>query len=168
MRCDFLFVILVGLVSYLLISPLNKLREDQLGPLFDVYYLSFSEFYLVVKVKFHVFTSSKRPPANEWWRCVWNLVEQWIESFPLILSSSTKHIFILLYNILSLSGGGCPFHPSVSSSVPSSKFLILEEEDDGRGGGQRMAAAAVYPNVYVIQYVFSGVCLFSIKTWQLV
>jgi hypothetical protein len=31
-----------------------------------------------------------------------------------------------------------------------------------------MAAAAVYPNVYVIQYVFSGVCLFSIKTWQLV
>jgi hypothetical protein len=28
------------------------------------------------------------------------------------------------------------FHPSVPSSVPSSKFLILEEEDDGRGGGK--------------------------------
>jgi hypothetical protein len=96
---------------------------------------------------------------------VWNLVEQWIESFPLILSSSTKHVFIFLYNILSLFGGGRPFHPSVSSSVPSSKFLILEEEDDGRGGrGRRMAAAAIYPNVYVIQYVFSGACLFSIKT----
>jgi len=47
-------------------------------------------------------------------------------------------------------GGGRPFHPSVPSSVPSSKFLILEEEDDGRGG-RRMAAAAVYPNLYVIQ-----------------
>jgi hypothetical protein len=35
----------------------------------------------------------------------------------------------------------------------------LEEEDDGRGGGgQRMGAAAVYSNVYVIQYVFSGAC----------
>jgi len=95
---------------------------------------------------------------------VWNLVEQWIESFSLILSSSTKHIFIFLYNILSLSGGGRPFHPFVSSSIPSSKFLVLEEEDDGRGGGGRMAAAAVYPNVYVIQYVFSGAYLFSIKT----
>jgi hypothetical protein len=42
---------------------------------------------------------------------------------------------IFLYNILSLSGGRRPFHPSVPSSVPSSKFLILEEEDDGRGGG---------------------------------
>jgi len=36
---------------------------------------------------------------------------------------------------LVLSGEGRPFHPSVPSSVPSSKFLILEEEDDGRGGG---------------------------------
>jgi len=41
---------------------------------------------------------------------------------------------IFLYNILSLSGGRRPFHPSVPSSVPSSKLLILEEEDDGRGG----------------------------------
>jgi len=31
-------------------------------------------------------------------------------------------------------GGGRPFHPSISSSIPSSKFLIPEEEDDGRGG----------------------------------
>jgi hypothetical protein len=51
---------------------------------------------------------------------------------------------IYLYNILSLSGGGCPFHPS--------KFLIPEEEDDGTGGGgQLMAVATVYPNVHGIQ-----------------
>jgi hypothetical protein len=33
---------------------------------------------------------------------------------------------------LVLSGEGRPFH----TSIPSSKFLILEEEDDGRGGGK--------------------------------
>jgi len=44
-------------------------------------------------------------------------------------------VLVFLYNILSLSGGGRPFHPFVPSSVSSSKFLILEEEDDGRGGG---------------------------------
>jgi len=45
-----------------------------------------------------------------------------------------RHIF--LYNILSLSGGGRPFHPSVPSSIhPSSssrkkKMMEEEEEDD--------------------------------------
>jgi hypothetical protein len=63
------------------------------------------------------------------------------------------HVF--LYNILSLSGGGGPFHPS----VPSSKFLIPEEEDDGRGGGRRrMAATIVYPNDYVISGACSRAC----------
>jgi hypothetical protein len=32
---------------------------------------------------------------------------------------------------------------------------MMEEEEEG---GERMAAAVVYPNVYVIQYVFSGAC----------
>jgi hypothetical protein len=64
-------------------------------------------------------------------------------------------LYIFIYNILRLSGGGRPFHPFVPSSVQSSihpsKFLIPDEED-GRGGGQRrMAASANYPNVYVIQ-----------------
>jgi hypothetical protein len=62
------------------------------------------------------------------------------------------YIYIFLYNILGLFGGGRRFHPFVPSSVSSSKFLILEEDDDGRGGRRRqMAAAAIYPNVYVIQ-----------------
>jgi hypothetical protein len=45
---------------------------------------------------------------------------------------------VFIYNILSLSGGGRPSHPSVPSICPvihPSKFLIPEEEDDGRGGG---------------------------------
>jgi hypothetical protein len=61
-----------------------------------------------------------------------------------MVSKQTNNIYIFIYNILSLSGGGRPFHPS--------KFLIPEEEDDGRGGGGgggRMAA--VFANVYVIQ-----------------
>jgi hypothetical protein len=33
---------------------------------------------------------------------------------------------------------------------------MMEEEEDG--GGQ-IAAGAVYPNVYVIQYVFNRACL---------
>jgi hypothetical protein len=37
----------------------------------------------------------------------------------------------------------------------------LEEEDDGRGGGGRMATLVVYPNVYVIQYVFNEACLWA-------
>ncbi len=63
-------------------------------------------------------------------------------------------ILVLIYNILSLSSGGRPFHPFVPSSVLSSihpsssseKKKMMEEEE----GGGRMAAA-VYPNVYVIQ-----------------
>jgi hypothetical protein len=43
-----------------------------------------------------------------------------------------RHIF--LYNILSLSGGGRPFHPSVPSSIhPSSssrKKKMMEEEEE--------------------------------------
>jgi hypothetical protein len=59
-----------------------------------------------------------------------------------MVSKQTNNIYIFIYNILSLSGGRRPFHPS--------KFLIPEEEDDGRGGGGgRMAA--VFANVYVIQ-----------------
>ncbi len=61
-------------------------------------------------------------------------------------------LFIFTYNILSLSGGGRPFHPSVPFRpvIHPSKFLIPEEEDDGRGGGG-MATTTVYPNIYVIQ-----------------
>jgi hypothetical protein len=63
---------------------------------------------------------------------------------------------IYLYNILTLFGGGRPFHPFVSSSIPSSihpssssrKKKMMEEEEEGGG---RMATAAVYPNVHVIQ-----------------
>jgi hypothetical protein len=60
--------------------------------------------------------------------------------------------YIISLVLSGCDGGGRPFHPFVSSSVSSSKFLIPEEEDDERGGGrQQMAAVAVYPNVYVIQ-----------------
>jgi hypothetical protein len=32
---------------------------------------------------------------------------------------------------------------------------MMEEEEEGGGG---MVATTIYPNVYVIQYVFSGAC----------
>ncbi len=34
------------------------------------------------------------------------------------------------------------------------KKKMMEEEEEG----ERMLTIAVYPNVYVIQYVFSGAC----------
>jgi len=47
-------------------------------------------------------------------------------------------LIIFIYNILSLSGGGRPFYPSVPTSVPSSihpssssrKKKMMEEDDD--------------------------------------
>ncbi len=66
---------------------------------------------------------------------------------------------VYLYNILSLSGDGHPFHPFVSSSIhPSSssrKKKMMEEEEEGGG---RMVAAAVYLYIYNIL----GVCLSSL------
>jgi hypothetical protein len=48
-------------------------------------------------------------------------------------SEGTLEAFFI-YNILSLSDGGCPFHPSVPSSIhPSSssrKKKMMEEEDE--------------------------------------
>jgi hypothetical protein len=56
--------------------------------------------------------------------------------------------YIYLYNILSLSGGGGPFHPSVPSSVPSSilssihptsssrKKKMMEKEEDESGSSK--------------------------------
>ncbi len=68
------------------------------------------------------------------------------------VSEGHRYPLVYLYNIL----GGRSFHPSVSSSVPSSihpsssswKKMMMEEEEEGSG---RMAALAVYRNVYVIQ-----------------
>jgi hypothetical protein len=69
-----------------------------------------------------------------------------------------KMVILLMFCNLQSSR---PFHPSIHPVIRPvihpSKFLIPEEEADGRGG-RRMAVAAVYPNVYVIQYVFSGAC----------
>jgi hypothetical protein len=65
---------------------------------------------------------------------------------------STKPTHTQTQSTYIISLGGRPFHPFISSSVPSSihpssrKKKTMEEEE----GGQ-MAAAAVYPNVHVIQ-----------------
>jgi hypothetical protein len=67
------------------------------------------------------------------------------------------HVNQLMYlSLYIISLVGRPFHPFVSSSIPSSihpssssrKKMMMEEEEEGGG---RMVAAAVYPNVYVIQ-----------------
>jgi len=81
------------------------------------------------------------------WPMWWYLIDS-LWTFQYIYISS----YIIFLVLSGCDGGGGPFHPSVPSSVWSSKFLIPEEEDDGRGGRRRrMAAAGVYPNVYVIQ-----------------
>jgi hypothetical protein len=61
----------------------------------------------------------------------------------------------IIYNILGVCLSGHPFHLFVPSFIhpTSSSWKKMEEEE----GGGRMATA-VYPNVYVIQYVFSGAC----------
>jgi hypothetical protein len=54
------------------------------------------------------------------------------------MSFKNNILYIFIYNILSLSGGGRPFHPFVPSSIPSSiypssssrKKKMMEEEDD--------------------------------------
>jgi hypothetical protein len=57
-----------------------------------------------------------------------------------------RPITIYLYNILSLSGGRRPFHPSILSSVPSS----IHPSSSSRKK-KMMDDETVYPNVYVIQ-----------------
>ncbi len=74
------------------------------------------------------------------------IIDMKVEKNRILLYSCVPTVFI--YNILSLSGGGRPFHPSVP--YPSIQVPQPQEEDNGRARGGRMAAA-VYPNVYVIQ-----------------
>jgi hypothetical protein len=57
-----------------------------------------------------------------------------------------RPITIYLYNILSLSGGRRPFHPSILSSVPSS----IHPSSSSRKK-KMMDDETVYLNVYVIQ-----------------
>jgi hypothetical protein len=79
-----------------------------------------------------------------------------LKTYPFVID------FIYIYNILAVCLSGHPFHPSVPSFVSSSIHLsfssrkkkMMEEEEEGGG---RMVTA-IYPNVYVIQYVFSEAC----------
>jgi hypothetical protein len=86
-----------------------------------------------------------------------------------IVSEGHGYPLVYIYNILRVCLFGRPFHPSLPSSVLSSihpsfssRKKMMEEEEEG---GRRMATGAVYSNVYVIQYVFSGACSRACWWW---